>query len=91
MAILSIGNDQCIQFPVVSLAVMKIGAVITTANPLNTPGELAKQMADSSPALVFTTRDLVRKLPREGKFLVILLEENRIKGDDDSRVLCTAR
>jgi OPC-8:0 CoA ligase 1 len=69
---------------------MSIGAVITTANPLNTPREVAKQMADSTPVLVFTTRDLVGKLPVHGSFPIILLEESRIKGED-SRIVFTIR
>jgi OPC-8:0 CoA ligase 1 len=83
-------SPNSLHFPVVSLAVMSIGAVITTANPLNTPREVAKQMADSTPVLVFTTRDLVGKLPVHGSFPIILLEESRIKGED-SRIVFTIR
>jgi OPC-8:0 CoA ligase-1 len=69
---------------------MSIGAVITTANPLNTPREIAKQMADSSPVLVFTTRDLIGKLPIDGGFPIILLEESQINGED-SRIVFAIR
>lgn len=83
-------SPNSLHFPVVSLAVMSIGAVITTTNPLNTPREIAKQMTDSSPVLVFTTRDLIGKLPNYGSFPIILLEESRINGED-SRIVFTIR
>ncbi|KAJ3689697.1 hypothetical protein LUZ61_018861 [Rhynchospora tenuis] len=81
-------SPNSLHFPVVSLAVMSIGAVITTTNPLNTPREIAKQMADSCPVLVFVTRDLVGKLPNDVGFPIVLLEESRI-GREDSRVVFT--
>ncbi len=35
---------------------MSLGAVLTTANPLNTPAEIAKQVADATPAVAFAPR-----------------------------------
>ncbi|XP_010534038.1 PREDICTED: 4-coumarate--CoA ligase-like 4 isoform X4 [Tarenaya hassleriana] len=55
-------SPNSVFFPVVCLSVMSIGAIITTANPLNTAGEIAKQFGDSSPVLTFTTSQLVPKL-----------------------------
>ncbi|XP_030442995.1 probable CoA ligase CCL5 [Syzygium oleosum] len=55
-------SPNSISFPVVCLAVMSLGAVITTTNPLNTASEIAKQIADSKPVLAFTTPDLAPKL-----------------------------
>ncbi|XP_072986674.1 4-coumarate--CoA ligase-like 4 [Typha latifolia] len=75
-------SPNSIHFPVVSLAVMSIGAVLTTTNPLNTPNEIAKQIADSNPVLAFTTRDLVPKLPPRSDFPIVLLEDFKIHGDD---------
>ncbi|CAH8333022.1 unnamed protein product [Eruca vesicaria subsp. sativa] len=60
--------------PIVCLAVMSLGAVVTTANTLYTAGEISKQIADSKPKLVFTTVHLAHKLP-DGIFIV-LTEEN---------------
>ena len=50
------------QFPVVSLGVLSLGAVLSTANPLLTPGELADQARDSEPFLALTTAELAPKL-----------------------------
>lgn len=38
---------SCIEFPVTFLAVLSLGAVVTTANPVNTAAEIRKQMKDS--------------------------------------------
>ncbi|XP_010905239.3 4-coumarate--CoA ligase-like 4 [Elaeis guineensis] len=75
-------SPNSIHFPVVSLAVMSLGAVLTTTNPLNTPQEIAKQISDSDPILAFATRPLVGKLPRDRDFPIVLLEDRRIAGDD---------
>ena len=56
-------SPNSVHFPVAALAAMSLGAVLTTANPLNTPAEIAKQVADARPVLAFTTRDLLPKLP----------------------------
>jgi OPC-8:0 CoA ligase-1 len=62
--------------PVVCLAAMSLGAIITTANPLNTAREIAKQIADSKPILAFTTRQLVPKLSESPNLLrIVLLDE----------------
>ncbi|KAL3840145.1 hypothetical protein ACJIZ3_024736 [Penstemon smallii] len=55
-------SPNSIYFPIVCLAVMSLGAVITTTNPLNTKAEIAKQIADSKPVLAFTVPELVPKL-----------------------------
>ena len=51
-----------LHFPVVSLGVLSLGAVLSTANPLLTPGELTDQARDSEPFLALTTAELVPKL-----------------------------
>ncbi|KAK7840773.1 probable CoA ligase CCL5 [Quercus suber] len=68
-------SPNSIYFPVVCLAVMSIGAVITTTNPLNTTREIGKQVADSKPILAFTTRQLVPKLA-ESTLPIVLLDED---------------
>ncbi|XP_074277446.1 peroxisomal OPC-8:0-CoA ligase 1-like [Silene latifolia] len=72
-------SPNSIYFPIVCLSVMSLGALITTANPLNTNSEIAKQLADSGPKLVFVTRELVGKLTGCG-VPVVLLEEGEGKG-----------
>ncbi|KAJ1298940.1 hypothetical protein BS78_01G492500 [Paspalum vaginatum] len=88
-------SPNSVHFPVAALAAMSLGAVLTTANPLNTPAEIAKQVADARPAVAFTTRDLLPKLPRAaaaagGPLRVVLLESGaRLPSDDPIAVLAT--
>ncbi|CAM8935850.1 unnamed protein product [Rhodiola kirilowii] len=68
-------SPNSIFFPVVCLAVMSLGAVITTTNPLNTCQEIKKQIADSKPVFAFTITELVHKLADSG-LRVILIGKN---------------
>ncbi|KAL6592713.1 hypothetical protein ACP70R_049388 [Stipagrostis hirtigluma subsp. patula] len=51
-----------LHFPVLSLGVLSLGAVLSAANPLLTPDELADQARDSEPFLVLAAADLAPKL-----------------------------
>jgi OPC-8:0 CoA ligase 1 len=51
-----------LHYPAVSLAVLALGAVLSAANPLLTPDELAGQARDAEPFLVLTTAGLAPKL-----------------------------
>jgi 4-coumarate--CoA ligase len=53
---------NCVLYPVCFLAVTALGAVATTANPLYTPREIAKQAADARAKLVVTVSDLLPKI-----------------------------
>lgn len=55
-------SPNSIFFPIICLAVMSLGAIITTTNPLNTNNEIAKQIKDSNPVLAFTIPQLLPKL-----------------------------
>ncbi|ESQ34746.1 hypothetical protein EUTSA_v10007280mg [Eutrema salsugineum] len=55
-------SPNSISIPVVCLAVMSLGAVVTTSNPLNTAGEISRQISDSNPKLAFTTPELAPKV-----------------------------
>ncbi|KAL6995949.1 4-coumarate--CoA ligase-like 5 [Sarracenia purpurea var. burkii] len=94
-------SPNSIFFPVVCLSVMSLGAIITTTNPLNTTGEISKQIADSNPVLAFTTPELIPKLADTNLPLVLIgqfksgstpakivttLEDMMKKKPDDSRV-----
>ncbi|XP_058098489.1 probable CoA ligase CCL5 [Magnolia sinica] len=74
-------SPNSIYFPIVCLSVMSLGAIITATNPLNTPQEIGKQIADSKPILAFTTPSFVSKLDDSG-LPVVLLEENSKRGND---------
>jgi len=43
-----------LQFPVVAMAVLRIGAVVVNVNPLYTPRELHHQLVDSGASVLFT-------------------------------------
>ncbi|XP_009110226.1 4-coumarate--CoA ligase-like 8 isoform X1 [Brassica rapa] len=64
-------SPNSISIPIVCLSVMSLGAVVTTANPLNTAGEISRQMADSNPVLAFTTPELSQKLAGSGISVVL--------------------
>ncbi|KAG2536892.1 4-coumarate--CoA ligase-like 1 [Panicum virgatum] len=53
---------NCVLYPVCFLAVTALGAVATTANPLYTPREIAKQAADARAKLFVTVSDLLPKI-----------------------------
>ncbi|RCV42049.1 LOW QUALITY PROTEIN: hypothetical protein SETIT_9G184000v2 [Setaria italica] len=53
---------NCVLYPVCFLAVTAIGAVATTANPLYTPREIAKQIADARVKLIITVSDILPKI-----------------------------
>ncbi|XP_062216871.1 4-coumarate--CoA ligase-like 4 [Phragmites australis] len=74
-------SPNSVHFPVAALAAMSLGAVLTTANPLNTPAEIAKQVADARPVVAFTTRELLPKIPLADGLRVVLLESARIPAD----------
>ncbi|KAK9059881.1 hypothetical protein SSX86_020585 [Deinandra increscens subsp. villosa] len=65
-------SPNSIFFPIVCLSVMSLGAIITTTNPLNTKGEINKQIADSKPVMAFTTSDLVPKLADSNLPIVLI-------------------
>ncbi|KAJ0026144.1 hypothetical protein Pint_09272 [Pistacia integerrima] len=71
-------SPNSIFFPVVCLAVMSLGAIITTTNPLNTPREIAKQIADSKPVLAFTIKELIPKLAGSSLPIVLLDDPQNI-------------
>ncbi|KAF5455684.1 hypothetical protein F2P56_025234 [Juglans regia] len=79
-------SPNSIFFPVVCLAVMSLGAVITTTNPLNTNREIAKQITDSKPVLAFTTRELVPKLAGSN-LRIVLLDEQSIPTVQNARIV----
>lgn len=51
-----------IQFPLCFFAVVAVGAIATTVNPVYTVNELAKQIKDSNPKLVMTVPELWDKV-----------------------------
>ncbi|CAN1127570.1 Probable CoA ligase CCL5 [Linum perenne] len=66
-------SPNSMSFPIICLAVMSLGAIITTTNPLNTPREIAKQISDSRASLAFAVPELVPKLVDSNPKLPIVL------------------
>jgi acyl-CoA synthetase (AMP-forming)/AMP-acid ligase II len=54
----AIFSPNTIAFPIAVLAVARLGAVVTTASPLSTADDLARQLADSGAHLLITTSTL---------------------------------
>ncbi|KAK8942082.1 4-coumarate--CoA ligase-like 5 [Platanthera guangdongensis] len=79
-------SPNSLHFPIVSLAVLSIGAILTTTNPLNNALELAAQIEDSRPVLAFTTSALLPKLGGH-QFPLLLLEEEPVSQDDVATLL----
>ncbi|XP_027937605.1 4-coumarate--CoA ligase-like 5 [Vigna unguiculata] len=53
-------------YSAICLAVLSIGAVLTTANPINTASEIAKQVRDSGAKLAISTPEELHKLVPTG-------------------------
>ncbi|OEL32632.1 putative 4-coumarate--CoA ligase-like 8 [Dichanthelium oligosanthes] len=77
-------------FPVISLGVLSLGAVLSTANPLLTPHELADQARDSEPFLVLTTSELAPKLSSLTASRVVLTDQLLAGIDDRDAWACTS-
>ncbi|RLN38922.1 hypothetical protein C2845_PM01G03370 [Panicum miliaceum] len=63
---------NCVLYPVCFFAVTALGAVATTANPLYTPREIAKQVADSCAKLAITVSELLPKIVELGLPTILL-------------------
>eukprot|EP00250_Pteridium_aquilinum_P026604 c33283_g1_i1 orf=642-2297(-) len=55
-------SPNSIQFPVVFLAIISLGAIATLANPLNTPNDIFKQATHSHAKLIITVPKVSRTL-----------------------------
>ncbi|GLJ42763.1 hypothetical protein SUGI_0886760 [Cryptomeria japonica] len=74
-----------IDVPCIYLAIVSIGAIITTANPLNTEAEIRKQVADSNPVLAFAAPELAHKA-RAAQLPVILTQKTSPIANDSEYV-----
>lgn len=71
-----------VYFPVLFLAVLYLGAVVSTINPLSTVSEIKKEVAECKVRLVFTVHDNIEKLKSLG-LSVIAVPENVGTGCED--------
>ncbi|KAL1328963.1 hypothetical protein HN51_046134 [Arachis hypogaea] len=84
-------SPNSIYFPVVCLAVMSLGAIITTTNPLNTAAEIRKQINDSKPRIAFTIPPLASKIAAASPSLPIILMEADTSSSFPSAVTTLSR
>ncbi|XP_024167799.1 4-coumarate--CoA ligase-like 5 [Rosa chinensis] len=59
-------SPNSLLYPTICLAVFSVGAILTTANPLNTESEIAKQVRDSGAKLAIASPEEVHKLVPTG-------------------------
>ncbi|KAH6801729.1 hypothetical protein C2S51_033175 [Perilla frutescens var. frutescens] len=71
-------SPNSLLYPIICLAVLYIGAVITTANPVNTEAEIVKQVSDSCAKLAISAPAEISKLSSAG--VPVLLTS---RGGDD--------
>lgn len=76
-------SPSSIAIPCIYLAILSIGAILTTINPLSTEREIAGQVKDSKPVIAFTLPHLLHKL-RATQMPLIL-----IQGSLESRCVTT--
>ncbi|PUZ50762.1 hypothetical protein GQ55_6G085400 [Panicum hallii var. hallii] len=66
------------EFVLSFFAASRVGAAVTTANPMSTPHDIANQIAASGATVVFTESMAVDKLPaRNGGLTVVLIDARR--------------
>ncbi|CAO2206290.1 unnamed protein product [Urochloa humidicola] len=65
------------EFVLSFFAASRAGAAVTTANPMSTPHEIARQIAASGATLVFTESMAVDKLPADADLTVVLIDARR--------------
>ncbi|XP_078442037.1 AMP-dependent synthetase and ligase family protein [Wolffia australiana] len=75
--IILIFSPNCTEFPLCFFAIIFLGAIATTVNPLYTVAELSKQAADSGAKMVITVPDLFPKV-KKFRLPTILLGNSKL-------------
>ncbi|GLJ46666.1 hypothetical protein SUGI_0983590 [Cryptomeria japonica] len=86
-------SPNSIHFPVIFLAILSLGAVATTTNPLNTAAEIIKQVKDSKARLAFTISELKEKVKGTGLPMVFIAqtpEEDHIFASEEGHTIAFA-
>ncbi|XP_057772622.1 probable CoA ligase CCL7 [Salvia miltiorrhiza] len=78
-------SPNSIHFPIAFFAVVAVGAVATTANPLYTKAELSKQIKDSNPKLIITVHQLYDRI-KHFNLPCVLLNHNNPRTSSDPMV-----
>ncbi|XP_028782526.1 4-coumarate--CoA ligase-like 5 [Neltuma alba] len=69
-------SPNSILYPTICLAVLSIGAILTTANPLNTASEIAKQVKDSGAKLAISAPEEMKKLLATGVPIILTTRQS---------------
>ncbi|XP_059428589.1 probable CoA ligase CCL10 [Corylus avellana] len=75
-----------IHFPVSFLAVVALGAVVSTCNPSYTIPELSKQVSDCNPKLIITVPELWHKIKEFNLPSIMLSSSNSMKLKSNSKI-----
>ncbi|KAH9296756.1 hypothetical protein KI387_028438 [Taxus chinensis] len=67
-------SPNSIHIPGIYLAVLSIGAIVTTSNPVNTEADIQNQVRDSNPVIIFTVPYLLQKLGSTATPIVLIGE-----------------
>ncbi|XVE99204.1 hypothetical protein REPUB_Repub03eG0176900 [Reevesia pubescens] len=59
-------SPNSLLYPTICLAIFSIGAILSPANPINTPSEIAKQVLDSGAKLAISAPEELHKLVQTG-------------------------
>ncbi|GAA0142757.1 ligase [Lithospermum erythrorhizon] len=59
-------SSNSLLYPIICLAVLSVGAILTTANPVNTEQEIVKQVKDSGAKFAIASPEEARKLHSTG-------------------------
>ncbi|GLJ42764.1 hypothetical protein SUGI_0886770 [Cryptomeria japonica] len=78
-------SPNTIHVPCIYLAIVSIGAIVTTANPLNTEAEIRRQVADSNPVLAFAAPESAHKA-RAAQLPVVLTQKTNPIANDSGYV-----
>lgn len=70
-------SPNSLLYPVICLAVLSVGAILTTANPMNTEGEIAKQVQDSGVKLAISAPEEVHKLVATAVPTIVTTEKGK--------------
>eukprot|EP01018_Ginkgo_biloba_P010314 Gb_18692 [translate_table: standard] len=72
-------SPNSLMIPCIYLGILSIGAILTTCNPLNTEGEMSRQIRDSNPLLIFTLPQIIHKVSA-AQLPVILIQGTKQEG-----------
>ncbi|OMO87263.1 AMP-dependent synthetase/ligase [Corchorus capsularis] len=74
-------SPNSILYPVMCLAIFSLGAILSPANPINTPSEIAKQVIDSGAKLAISAPEELHKLKPTGVPIIVTYGQS---SDEDS-------